>query len=51
MGIYVANGLNFKYHVNQLLKKANKKLNALTRIFKYVETPKPRVFTNSFITL
>ena len=50
MGIYVANGLNFKY-VNQLLKKANKKLNALTRIFKYIETPKPRVFANSFITL
>ena len=51
LGIYVDNRLNFDYHVSQLCKKASKKLNALTRIFKYVETSKPRVLANSFITL
>ena len=51
MGIYVANRLNFNYHVSQFRKKASKKLNALIRIFKYVETSKPGVFANSFITL
>ena len=46
MGIYVANRLNFNYDVSQLRKKASKKLNALTRIFKYVETLKPGVFAS-----
>ena len=44
------NRLNLNYHVGQLCKKASKKLLALTRIFKYVETSKRRVLVNSFIT-
>ena len=44
------NRLNLDYHVGQLCKKASKKLLALTRIFKYVETSKRRVLVNSFIT-
>ena len=41
--------MNFDYHVRQLCKKFNKKLHALARIFKYLETSKRRVLVNSFI--
>ena len=34
--------LNFDYYVSQLYKKISKKLHALARIFKYVETSKRR---------
>ena len=50
LGIHIDNRLNFDCHVSQLCKKASKKLNALARIFKYVETSKHRVLVNSFIT-
>ena len=50
LGIHRDNRLNFDYHVSQLCKKASKKLHALARIFKYVETSKRRVLVNSFIT-
>ena len=50
LGIHIVNRLNFDYHVSQLCKKASKKLHALARIFKYVETSKRRVLVNSFIT-
>ena len=50
LSTHIDNRLNFDYHVSQLCKKASKKLHALARIFKYVETSKPRVFVNSFIT-
>ena len=38
LSIHVDSRLNFDYHVIQLCKKASKKLHALARIFKYVET-------------
>ena len=50
MGIHIDNRLNFDYHVSQFCKKASKKLHALARIFKYIETSKRRVLVNSFIT-
>ena len=50
LGIHRDNRLNSDYHVSQLCKKASKKLHALARIFKYVETSKRRVLVNSFIT-
>ena len=50
MGIHLDNRLNFHCHFSQLCKKASKKLHALARIFKYVETSKRRVLVNSFIT-
>ena len=50
LGIHTDSRLNFDYHVSQLCKKASKKLCALARIFKYVETSKRRVLVNSFIT-
>ena len=49
LGIHIDNRLNFDYHVSQLCKKASKKLQALARIFRYVETSKRRVLVNSFI--
>ena len=39
-GIHVNNNLNFDYHVNQLCKKASKKLHALARIAKYMDVIK-----------
>ena len=50
LGIHIDNRLNFDYHVCQLCKKSSKKLHALARIFRYVETSKRRVLVNSFIT-
>ena len=50
MGIHIENRLNFDYLVSQVCKKASKKLYALARIFKYVQTSKRRVLVNSFIT-
>ena len=50
LGIHIDNRLNFDYDVSQLCKKASKKLHALARILKYVETSKRRVLVNSFIT-
>ena len=50
MGIHTNNRLDFHNHVSQLCKKASKKIYALARSFKYVETSKRRVLVNSFIT-
>ena len=50
LAIHIDNRLNFDYHFSQLCNKASKKLYALARIFKYVETSKRRVLVNSFIT-
>ena len=40
LSIYIDNSLNFDYKVSKLCKKVSKKLHALARIFKYVETSK-----------
>ena len=45
LGIYIDNRLNFDYYVSQLCTKASKKLHALAKIFKYVETSKLKVLT------
>ena len=50
LGIHMDNRLSFDYHVKQLCKKTSKKLYALHRIFKDVETSKWRVLVNAFIT-
>ena len=49
LGIHMNNRLNFDYHVSQLCKKASKKLHALARIFKYVETSKRSILVSAFI--
>ena len=40
LGTHIDNRLNFDYHVSHLCMKASKKLHALARIIKYVETSK-----------
>ena len=49
LDIHIDNRLNFDYHVSQLCKNASKKVHALARIFKYVETSTRRILVNAFI--
>ena len=48
LGIHLNNDLNFDYHVNQLFKKASKKLHALARIAKYMDINKRRMLMKAF---
>ena len=50
LGIHLNNDLNFDYHVNQLCKKANKKLHALARIAKYMDINKRRMLMKAFVS-
>ena len=50
LGVNFEGRLNFDYHVNTLLKKANKKYHALARVCNYMDTKKRRVLMNVFIT-
>ena len=50
LGIHVNNNLNFGYHVNQLSKKASKKLHALARIAKYIDINKRRMLMKTFVS-
>ena len=49
LGIHFNNNLNFDYHVNQLCKKASKKLHALARIAKYMNINKRRMLMKAFV--
>ena len=48
--IHLNNDLNFDYHVNQLCKKTSKKLHALARIAKYMDTDKRRMLMKAFVS-
>ena len=50
LGINLESRLNFDYHVNTLLNKANKKYHALARVCNYMNTNKRRVLMKAFIT-
>ena len=50
LGIHFNNDLNFDYHVNQLCKKASKKLHALARIAKYMDINKRRMLMKAFVS-
>ena len=50
LGVTIDNKLTFKDHVEGLCKKASKKLHALTRVSRYMNTAKKRVIMKSFIT-
>ena len=50
LDIYFNNNLNFDYHVNQLCKKASKKLHALSRIAKYKDINKRRMPMKAFLS-
>ena len=50
LGIHTNNNLNFDYHVNQLCKKASKKLHAFARIAKYMDINKRRKLIKTFVS-
>ena len=50
LGIHINNNLNFDYYVNQLCKKASKKLHALARIAKHMDINKRRMFMKAFVS-
>ena len=50
LGIHLNNDLSFDYHVNQLCKKARKKLHALARIAKYMAINKRRMLMKAFVS-
>ena len=50
LGVNFEGRLNFDYQVNTLLKKANKKYHALTRVCNYMGARKRHVLKNAFIT-
>ena len=50
LGVNFEGRLNFDYHVNTLLKKANKKYHTLARVCNYMDAKKRHVLMNAFIT-
>ena len=50
LGMNFEGRINFDYHVNTLLKKANKKYHALARVCNYMGTKKWRALMKAFIT-
>ena len=50
LGVNFEDRLNFVYHVDTLLKKANKKYHALGRVCNYMDIKKRRALMNVFIT-
>ena len=51
LGININNKLKFHVHVGIIDQKANRKLNALTKITNYMELPKNRILMNAFFTI
>ena len=49
LGIHIDNRPNFGYHISQLCKKAGKKLDALTRFFKYMNISQRKLIANAFM--
>ena len=50
LGINLESRLNFDYHMNTFLNKANKKYHALSRVCNYMNTNKRRALMKAFIT-
>ena len=48
LGINIDKKLNFKDHIDQMCKKANQKLNALSRVAPYMEIAKRKLLFNAF---
>ena len=51
LGINTNNKLKFHVYVGIIGQKANKKLNALTKITNYMELPKNIILMNAFLTI
>ena len=49
LGVYVDIRLDFDYHVSQICKEASKKLQALSRVSKYMDINKRRMLMKAFI--
>ena len=48
LGVKIDNKLTFDYHVSDMCKKANRKINALARIAPFININKRRILMNSF---
>jgi len=48
LGVVLDNKLKFDVHVGNICQKANRKLNALSRLTNYMELPKRRLLMNAF---
>ena len=46
LGIYIDSNFSFEYHINRICRKASQKLNALSRITKYISEDKKRMLFN-----
>ena len=50
LGIIIDRKLNFKEHLEGILKKASRKVNVLSRITPYMNLTKRKLLMNSFFT-
>ena len=50
LGITIDSNLTFKNHINNICKRASKKLNSLTRVAPYMNMQKQRIIMKSFVT-
>ena len=50
LGITIDSKLNFKEHLEGIIKKASRKVNVLSRITPYMNLTKQKLLTNSFFT-
>ena len=48
LGIKIDSKLNFKEHLDQIIKKASRKISTLSRIASYMNIVKQRLLLNSF---
>ena len=49
LGVHIDGRLDFDYHVNQICKKASKKIPALSKVCKYMDQNKQRMLMKTFI--
>ena len=48
LGVKIDSKLNFKEHLDRIIEKASRKINALSRITPYMNIAKRRLLMNSF---
>ena len=50
LGVRIDSDLTFKEHVTSICSEVNQKLNALTRVSKYINLQRCRILMKSFMT-
>ena len=50
LGVYLDKDLNFNYHVNELCKRAGRKINALSRLSNIIDVRSKRILYESFVS-